>query len=75
MTVFGRNCRVPYLLTNQPPKPAAADFVDCGENNPHVLVGKEYYMISADGYLMPTKRNQPAPDSRYFNRVPNVPAR
>ena len=31
------------------------DFVDCAENNPHVLVGKEYYMISADGYLMPTK--------------------
>jgi hypothetical protein len=51
------------------------DFVDCAENNPHVLVGKEYYMISADGYLMPTKRDQHAPDSRYFNRAPNVPAR
>src|SRR5436190_12786477 len=46
------------------------DFVDCAENNPHVLVGKEYYMISADGYLMPTKRDQPAPDLRYFNRAP-----
>ena len=46
------------------------NFVDCGENNPHVLVGKEYYMISADGYLMPTKRDQPAPDLRYFNRAP-----
>jgi hypothetical protein len=44
------------------------DFVDCAENNPHVLVGKEYYMISADGYLMPTKRGQPAPDLRYFAR-------
>jgi len=43
------------------------DFVDCAENNPHVLVGKEYYMISADGYLMPTKRGQQAPDLRYFN--------
>ena len=51
------------------------DFVDCAENNPHVLVGKEYYMISADGYLMPTKRDQQAPDSRYFNRAPKVPAR
>jgi hypothetical protein len=46
------------------------DFVDCAENNPHVLVGKEYYMISADGYLMPTKRGQPGPDLRYFNRAP-----
>ncbi|HEY7297336.1 MAG TPA: hypothetical protein VH684_05300 [Xanthobacteraceae bacterium] len=44
------------------------DFVDCAENNPHVLVGKEYYMISADGYLMPTKRGQPAPDLRYFKQ-------
>jgi len=51
------------------------DFVDCAENNPHVLVGNEYYMISADGYLMPTKRGQSAPDLRYFNRPPNVPAR
>jgi hypothetical protein len=51
------------------------DFVDCAQNNPHILVGKEYYMISADGYLMPTKRDQPAPDSRYFNRAPNFPAK
>jgi hypothetical protein len=46
----------------------AWDFVDCAENNPHVMVGKEYYMISADGFLMPTKRGQPAPDLRYFDR-------
>jgi hypothetical protein len=51
------------------------DFVDCAENNPHVLVGTEYYMISADGYLMPTKRDQSAPDLRYFSRAPKMPAR
>jgi len=44
------------------------DFVDCAENNPHVLIGKDYYMVSADGYLMPTKRGQQAPDLRYFGR-------
>jgi len=49
------------------------DFVDCAENNPHVLVGKEYYMISADGYLMPTKRGQKPPDARYFNPAPGTP--
>jgi hypothetical protein len=54
---------------------AVWDFVDCTENNPHMLVGKEYYMISGDGYLMPTKRDQPAPDLRYFNRAPKMPAR
>jgi len=51
------------------------NFVDCGENNPHILVGKEYYMISGDGYLMPTKRGQSAPDLRYFNRAPSAPAK
>jgi hypothetical protein len=51
------------------------NFVDCTENNPHILVGKEYYMVSGDGYLMPTKRDQSAPDLRYFNRAPKAPAR
>lgn len=38
----------------------------CGESNSHVGIGKESYYLSADGYLMPTKRNQPPPDLRYF---------
>jgi hypothetical protein len=51
------------------------DFVDCAENNPHVLVGSEYYMISADGYLMPTKRGQQPPDLRYFKDSANSPGK
>jgi hypothetical protein len=39
---------------------------NCPETNPHVTVGKEDYMISGDGYLMPTKKGQQAPDLRYF---------
>jgi hypothetical protein len=39
---------------------------NCGENNNHVVVGKEYYFLSGDGFLMPTRRGQPAPDTRYF---------
>jgi len=42
------------------------DFVDCAENNPHVVIGGQTYMMSADGYLMPTKTGQPPPDLRYF---------
>jgi len=38
----------------------------CAENNNHVAIGKEDYMISADGLLMPTRKDQPAPDLRYF---------
>jgi hypothetical protein len=39
---------------------------DCAESNNHVQVGKEYYFLSADGYLMPTRKDQPPPDPRYF---------
>ena len=39
---------------------------DCAESNNHVVVGKEYYFLSGDGYLMPTRKDQPPPDSRYF---------
>jgi hypothetical protein len=39
---------------------------NCSENNNHVEIGKEGYFLSADGYLMPTRKNQPPPDLRYF---------
>jgi hypothetical protein len=38
----------------------------CSEANPHLRIGKENYMLSADGYLMPTKKDQQPPDLRYF---------
>jgi hypothetical protein len=39
---------------------------NCGEYNNHVQVGHESYMLSADGQLMPTRKNQPPPDLKYF---------
>jgi hypothetical protein len=39
----------------------------CGEGNNHVQIGKEGYMISADGLLMPTKKGQQPPDLKYFS--------
>ena len=41
----------------------------CSEQNEHVRIGKENYMISADGYLMPAKKDQAPPDLRYFNQT------
>jgi hypothetical protein len=38
----------------------------CNENNRHVVVGKEHYMLSGDGYLMPVRKGQAPPDTRYF---------
>jgi hypothetical protein len=39
---------------------------NCTENNNHVAVGKENYVVSGDGYLMPVRRDQAPPDLRYF---------
>jgi hypothetical protein len=43
--------------------------VNCSENNNHVEIGKEPYMLSADGFLMPTKKDQAAPDLKYFKQT------
>ena len=40
----------------------------CNESNPHLHIGNENYMLSADGYLMPTKKGQQPPDLRYFRQ-------
>jgi hypothetical protein len=32
-----------------------------------VFIGKEQYMLGADGNLMPIKKNQSPPDLRHFN--------
>jgi len=41
----------------------------CEEGNQQLLLGKENYMISADGYLMPIKKDQPPPDLKYFDQT------
>jgi hypothetical protein len=43
--------------------------VVCVETNRHVEIGKQSYMLSPDGRLMPTRKDQPPPDLRYFNRA------
>jgi hypothetical protein len=40
----------------------------CAEGNEHLRIGKDTYMLSADGYLMPAKKGQPPPDLRYFDQ-------
>ncbi len=41
----------------------------CAEANVWISVGKDDYYLSADGFLMPVKKNQPPPDLRYFGRT------
>jgi hypothetical protein len=41
----------------------------CAEGNEQVFIGKENYMRSADGYLMPARKNQRPPDLRHFEQT------
>jgi hypothetical protein len=55
-------------IRNKNPRPDWDEFI-CAENNNHIVVGKEEYFVSADGYLMPVRKGQPRPDLRYFNQA------
>jgi hypothetical protein len=50
---------------NPNPRPSWMEFYTT-ENNPHIVIGKENYYLSADGLLMPAKKDQAPPDLRYF---------
>jgi hypothetical protein len=39
---------------------------ECDEAQAHVQIGKEDYFLSAEGLLMPAKKDQAPPDLRYF---------
>jgi hypothetical protein len=52
---------------NPAPHPFWREYL-CGENNNHVAIGKESYFVSADGYLMPSKKGQAPPDLRHFSQ-------
>jgi hypothetical protein len=43
----------------------------CSEDNRHVTIGDQDYVLSFDGYLMPAKKDQPPPDLRYFKQTKN----
>jgi hypothetical protein len=41
----------------------------CAEDNPHVRIGNDVYMVSADGYLMPVRKGQAPPNLKYFKQA------
>jgi hypothetical protein len=40
----------------------------CTVGNMHVQIGTDAYFLSADGLLMPTRKDQPPPDLKYFKQ-------
>jgi hypothetical protein len=40
----------------------------CAEDNHHLVLGEEDYLVSDDGFLMPTRKEQKPPDLRNFEQ-------
>ena len=43
---------------------------NCNEDNRHIEIRGENYVLSGDGHLMPAHKDQPPPDLRYFQQAP-----
>jgi hypothetical protein len=43
----------------------------CSEDNRHVTIGNQDYVLSFDGLLMPSKKDQPPPDLKFFKQTKN----
>src|SRR5579883_335436 len=70
ITVVDHALTRPWTVTrgyvrNSDPRPDWPEFI-CAEGNGHVAIGKENYFMSADGLLMPSRKGQKPPDTRYF---------
>ena len=57
----------PWTVTRSYRRDRAAEWTEhlCAENNQYVTLGDEVYSID-DGFLSPTRKDQPPPDLRYF---------
>ena len=69
ITTFDHALTRPWTITRSYRRIRNPTWIEdvCAENNGYVFIGKETYLRSADGHLMPTKRDQPPPDLRRFN--------
>jgi hypothetical protein len=73
MTVIDNALTRPYVKAqtatrNPNPRPVWHSDV-CSEHNTHVRIGQENYYLSADGKLMPAKKDQAPPDLSYFKKT------
>ena len=68
MTTFDHALTQPWTVDKTYRLTKNRDFVQniCSVGNNHVVIGKEAYYLSADGLLMPVKKDQAPPDLKYF---------
>jgi hypothetical protein len=72
ITIMDHALTRPWSLTRSYQRVLNAIWIEinCIEDNHQVRVGNEHYYVSGDGYLMPTRKNQPPPDLSYFKPPP-----
>ena len=73
ITVYDHALTRPWTVTrsyvrNPNPRPDWNEFI-CDEGNLWTKIGNEAYFLSADGLLMPTRKDQPPPDLRYLKQT------
>lgn len=71
MTTIDHALTHPWTVDKTYRKQKNPDWVQniCAVGNMHVVIGKDAYFLSADGLLMPTRKDQPPPDLRYFKQT------
>ena len=72
ITVIDHALTRPWTVTksyrrNDNPRPWWPEYV-CADGQSHVQIGREAYFLSAEGLLMPAKKDQPPPDLRFFQQ-------
>jgi hypothetical protein len=62
----------PWTVTRSYRRERNAVWVEfvCSEDNRQVQIGDQFYVVGDDGYLKPTRKEQPPPDLRYFPKRP-----
>jgi len=68
ITVIDHALTRPWTITKRYRRDSDAVRLEynCSEDNHHVLIGGQDYFLSGDDMLMPSKKDQPPPDLRYF---------
>ena len=63
----------PWSVTRMYKRRPQAQWVEyvCEEHNTLVILKHEMYFIREDGFLMPSRKDQPAPDLKYFGQTQN----
>jgi hypothetical protein len=71
ITVIDHALTRPWTVTKRYRRDSSAVRLEynCSEDNHHVLIGGQDYFLSGDDMLMPSKKDQPPPDLRYFGRT------